>query len=502
MKSNNNKEKEEDSSKKEEESEEKSDENEEKSSKKDDDKNKEEKSEEKSNEKSEEKNDKKSEEKSDEKSEEKSSEKNEESEEENNKENPKEINNIKEENKNINDNKPKNGNNIPASSNNSDDEPFFKNLIFSKYKPIKKLGEGSFGKVYKAEYNSEYYAIKFEDREEGQDLLQNEATIMSYLKGNPHIPKVRSYGFKGNYNILVMQLLDKSLEDIFNIRKKFSFKTGAMLAYQMISALQYIHEKHIIHRDIKPDNFVLGSGDLNAYLYLVDFGLAKKYRSSKTLKQYPYIKKKKLTGTARYASIHAMEEMEQSRRDDLEAVGYVLMYFIRGNLPWQGLKLKSNEDRYKKILEKKKEISTEELCAEYPKVFYEFVKYSKKLGYAEEPKYEEFKNKFVNYIVNIKKEKFDYVFDWTTESDIKRRKEEFNITCPPLEGEDYEDGDDLLHLNDVNDSSNDEENKDTKKEDNNEEEDNNEKEKKVDEDKEKKEDENKEKVDTGCCIMF
>ena len=233
-------------------------------------------------------------------------------------------------------------------------DSFFKELIFSKYKPIKKLGEGSFGKVYKAEYNSQYYAIKFEDREEGQDLLKNEATIMSYLKGNPHIPKVRSYGFKGNYNILVMQLLDKSLEDIFNIRKKFSFKTGAMLAYQMTSVLQYIHEKHIIHRDIKPDNFVFGKEELNAYLYLVDFGLAKKYRSSKTLQQYPYIKKKRLTGTARYASIHAMEEMEQSRRDDLEAVGYVLMYFIRGNLPWQGLKLKSNEDRYKKILEKKK----------------------------------------------------------------------------------------------------------------------------------------------------
>ena len=316
---------------------------------------------------------------------------------------------------------------------------------------MKKLGEGSFGKVYKAEYNSQYYAIKFENRDEGQDLLQNEATIMSYLKGNPHIPKVRSYGFKGNYNILVMQLLDKSLEDLFNKRKKFSFKTGAMLAYQMISVLQYIHEKHIIHRDIKPDNFVLGFGELNAYLYLVDFGLAKKYRSSKTLKQYPYIKKKKLTGTARYASIHAMEEMEQSRRDDLEAVGYVLMYFIRGNLPWQGLKLKSNEDRYKKILDKKKEVSTEELCSDCPNVFYDYVKYTKELGYTEKPKYEEYKNKFVNYVVNIKNEKFDYIFDWNTEKDSKKRKEVFNITCPPLEGEDNKSS--IFHLKDDSNNS-------------------------------------------------
>ena len=128
-------------------------------------------------------------------------------------------NNEEKENKQQNENKKKEEKE-PSLSVDSKDDNFFTKLIFSKYKPIKKLGEGSFGKVYKAEYNSQYYAIKFEDREDGQDLLQNEATIMSYLKGNPHIPKVRSYGFKGNYNILVMQLLDKSLEDIFNIRKK------------------------------------------------------------------------------------------------------------------------------------------------------------------------------------------------------------------------------------------------------------------------------------------
>ena len=378
------------------------------------------------------------------------------------------------------------------------EDPIKNRIYFSKFRAIKKIGEGSFGKVYKAEYNSQYYAIKFENRDEGQDLLQNEATIMSYLKGNPHIPKVRSYGFKGNYNILVMQLLDKSLEDLFNIRKKFSFKTGAMLAYQMISVLQYIHEKHIIHRDIKPDNFVLGFGELNAYLYLVDFGLAKKYRSSKTLKQYPYIKKKKLTGTARYASIHAMEEMEQSRRDDLEAVGYVLMYFIRGNLPWQGLKLKSNEDRYKKILEKKKEVSTEELCAECPKVFYEYVKYSKKLGYNEEPKYEEFKNKFVNYVVNIKKEKFDYIFDWNTEKDIKKRKEEYNITCPPLKEEDNESS--IFHLKDVSNSSG-ESNKEDENATKNKKREGTKKGEEKKDDNEKENKETKDKVESGCCLM-
>ena len=114
---------------------------------------------------------------------------------------------------------------------------------------------------------------------------------MTYLKG-PLIPIIKSYGHKGNINILVMQLLDKSLEDLFNKFKKFSIKTTAMLGFQMVSILQYIHDRHIIHRNIKPSHFLMGSKQYNAQLYLIDFGLAKKYRNSKTLIQIPYIKKK------------------------------------------------------------------------------------------------------------------------------------------------------------------------------------------------------------------
>ena len=130
-------------------------------------------------------------------------------------------------------------------------------------------------------------------------MLENEATIMNYLQG-PHIPKIKTFGFNNDYNILVMQLLGKSLEDLINIKLKFSIKTTAMLGYQMLSVLQYIHDRHIIHRDIKPDNFVMGYGDKNARLYLLDFGLSKKYRSSRTLIQYPYVKKKKIN---RYCEI-------------------------------------------------------------------------------------------------------------------------------------------------------------------------------------------------------
>ena len=305
--------------------------------------------------------------------------------------------------------------------NKKNQDPLSHKKYFSKYRTIKKLGEGSFGKVYKAEYNGEYYAIKFEDKAKGQNLLETEATIMSYLKG-PNIPAIKSFGYSGDYNILVMQLMGKSLEELFNKRLKFSVKTTALLAYQMITVLQYIHDRHIIHRDIKPDNFVMGLNKENANLFLLDFGLAKKYRSSKTLEQYPFIKKKKLTGTARYASIHALEEMEQSRRDDLESVGYVLMYFLRGDLPWQGLKIKSKEDRYKKILDKKKETTSEQLCKNFPDEFREYLEYSRNLEYTEEPKYEKFRNKFYNLVCNKMNDNFDFIYDWTTESDLKKRK--------------------------------------------------------------------------------
>ena len=304
--------------------------------------------------------------------------------------------------------------------NKSDRDPIIGKIFFSKYKAIKKLGEGSFGKVYKAEYNGDYYAIKMENKSKEQGLLELEATIMSYLKG-PNIPFIKSYGYSGDFNVLVMQLLDKSLEDLINKYNTFSIKTVAILGYQMVNILQYIHDRHIIHRDIKPDNFVMGAQEDNAKLYILDFGLAKKYRSSRTLVQYPYVKKKKLTGTARYASIHALEAYEQSRRDDLESVGYVLMYFLRGNLPWQGLKVRSKEDRYKKILEKKKETSSQDLCKDFPHEFFEYVDYTKNLEYEENPDYDFLRQKFLDVLKGLNEE-MDYIYDWTTKSDLKIRR--------------------------------------------------------------------------------
>ena len=312
--------------------------------------------------------------------------------------------------------------NESSSSNNSTDD-IINHVFFKKYHCIKKLGEGSFGRIYEGVYNSEHFALKFEDINSNSNLLETEANIMSYLKG-PNIPSVHSFGTSGNYNILIMQLMGKSLEDLINAKKTFPIKTVCLIGHQMINVLEYIHNKHIVHRDLKPDNFVVGLNELSKFLYLLDFGLAKKYRSSVTLKQYPLINKKKLTGTARYASINALRGYEQSRRDDLESAGYVLMYFLRGALPWQGIPGKNKDERYKKILQKKMDTTSEELCEGFPDEFEKYISYTRNMEYEEEPDYDRLRNYFMT-VLEKNNEVFDYIYIWSTEEEKKQRKKEY-----------------------------------------------------------------------------
>ena len=212
-----------------------------------------------------------------------------------------------------------------------------------------------------------------------------------------------------------MELLGKSLEDIFQSQqKKFTLKTVCMIGIQMLDRLEFIHSKNIIHRDIKPDNFVLGLDNKSHIIYILDFGLSKKFRSSRTHQHIKFSVNKKLTGTARYASINALRGCEQSRRDDLEAIGYVLMYFLRGSLPWQGLHVNKGEDRYKKILLKKKGTSAEELCKTFPNEFAEYINYTRNLEFEADPDY-----KFLRGLLTTVLEKqncqFDFFYDWLTE---------------------------------------------------------------------------------------
>jgi serine/threonine protein kinase len=123
-----------------------------------------------------------------------------------------------------------------------------------------------------------------------------------------------------------------------------------------------MHSKNFIHRDIKPDNFLIGTHKNKSQVYIIDFGLAKRFRDAKTGLHIPYIDGKSLTGTARYASINTHLGIEQSRRDDLESTGYILVYFLKGELPWQGLKAKTIKEKYQKIMEKKISTNVENLC--------------------------------------------------------------------------------------------------------------------------------------------
>ena len=133
-----------------------------------------------------------------------------------------------------------------------------------------------------------------------------------------------------------------------------------------ISRIEYIHSKNFIHRDIKPDNFLMGLAKKGNLVYIIDFGLAKKFRDPRTHLHIAYRENKNLTGTARYASINTHMGVEQSRRDDLESLGYVFMYFNRGSLPWQGLKAQTKRQKYERISEKKMATGVEELCKGFP----------------------------------------------------------------------------------------------------------------------------------------
>ena len=290
-------------------------------------------------------------------------------------------------------------------------------IFFNKYKIINKIGKGSFGNIYlsKEKFTNEYYAIKIENRSIS-NFLENEAKILLYLNC-PKTPTIKTFGYTLNYNILIMELLGKSLEDIFeNLleKKQMSLRCICNLGYQMLEILEFIHGKNIVHRDIKPDNFLMNKGD-NKFLYLLDFGLAKKFRESNNSKHFPFIKGKKLIGTARYASVNALNGNTQSRRDDLESVGYILIYFLKGKLPWQGIMIKNKEERNNKIMEIKKNISSDELCKECPEEFKKYIEYVRKLEYEEDPDYEMLKNLF-KFLLEKNNFPFDYYYDW----DIKQ----------------------------------------------------------------------------------
>ncbi|KAJ8563552.1 hypothetical protein K7X08_032004 [Anisodus acutangulus] len=289
-------------------------------------------------------------------------------------------------------------------------------VIGSKFKLGRKIGSGSFGELYLGVniQSGEEVAVKLESVKTKHPQLHYESKLYMLLQGGTGIPHLKWFGVEGEYSAMVIDLLGPSLEDLFNYcNRKFTLKTVLMLADQLISRVEYMHSRGFLHRDIKPDNFLMGLGRKANQVYVIDYGLAKKYRDLHTHKHIPYRENKNLTGTARYASVNTHLGVEQSRRDDLESLGYVLMYFLRGSLPWQGLRAGTKKQKYDKISEKKMVTPIEVLCKSYQSEFTSYFHYCRSLRFDDKPDYSYLKRLFRDLFIR-EGYQFDDEFDWTT----------------------------------------------------------------------------------------
>ncbi|CDW79143.1 casein kinase i isoform delta-like [Stylonychia lemnae] len=300
--------------------------------------------------------------------------------------------------------------------------------VGGKWKLQKKLGSGAFGEIYQGNLNlfsiddqisqgvtmktGEEVAIKLEPTKTKFPQLLYETKLYKILIGGVGIPSVHWFGVEGDYNCMVMDLLGPSLEDLFTFcKRKFSLKTVLMIGDQMIQRIEFLHNNHFIHRDMKPDNFLVGIGKKQNLVYMIDFGLAKRYRDPKTGEHIPYRDNKSLTGTARYASVNTHLGIEQSRRDDLESIGFILMYFLKGSLPWQGLNAKNKDEKYNKIKEKKVSTTIESLSRGQPEEFSLYLQYCRNLKFEEKPDYSYLRKLFKDLMYRSGYE-CDYQYDW------------------------------------------------------------------------------------------
>ena len=310
---------------------------------------------------------------------------------------------------------------------------FRNKLIFNKYKVkiLKRNSNLSWTFQGVNIKDNEPVFIKIVKKNLKYNFLESEAYCLFNLKGFG-IPKIISYGKIGIYNILIEELLGRSLYELWKLRnrkEKSILKNVCMVALQALDRLEYIHSKNYIHRDIKPQNFVNGRKEPNI-IYIIDFGLSHQYRSSRTGKHIKCIKRKEVMGSLNYLSLNGNLGYEESRRDDLESLGYMLIFLATDNLPW--LKIEDLEvnkiQKLNKIYQLKKTLSVEQLCKGLPEEFAKYINYSRKLNFEENPDYDYLRSLFSSILVK-NQEKNDLNFFWLIKkhkikNDEKERKSE------------------------------------------------------------------------------
>lgn len=297
-----------------------------------------------------------------------------------------------------------------------------KQMIFNKIYLVKsKLNAGSFGEVFlgKNIQTNQKVAIKLEEiKEDMPDInrsLLREASILNHIGSVPGVPKLYWFGTENNYDVMVLELLGKDLASIVKSYKRLTMGTIVLIALNVLQILQNIHEKDVIHRDIKPDNILMGIEEKSEHFYLIDFGISKCFRDPKG-RHLIFRENKPFIGTTRYASVHSHMGHELSRRDDLESLGYVLLYLANGYLPWQNVEGKAKEKTYQ-VGKIKKKIKVDELCKHLPKAFQYYFDYIRELEFNETPDYEFIKGIFEQIAKESKLIIKEIVLDWRSNKD-------------------------------------------------------------------------------------